>query len=76
MAGSTVFFVPFTIRVSAALGGYGDEATSYVDTEEGGGKQFMRVLPYHQQELEWLGTFLRSLTYMQTLEIPSEELQQ
>jgi hypothetical protein len=28
----------------------------------------LSVLPYHEQELEWLGAFLRSILYLKTLD--------
>jgi hypothetical protein len=31
-------------------------------------KEDLSVLPYHQQELEWLGAFLRSIVYLKTLD--------
>lgn len=31
-------------------------------------KEDLSVLPYHQQELEWLGAFLRSTVYLKTLD--------
>ena len=31
-------------------------------------KEDLSVLPYHEQELEWLGAFLRSIVYLKTLD--------
>jgi hypothetical protein len=38
-------------------------------------KQFFSVLPYHQQELEWLRAFLRSVAYLERLDMLDKKLQ-
>jgi hypothetical protein len=39
-------------------------------------KEDLRVLPYHQQELEWLGAFLRSIAYLKTLDKSRDPLKE
>jgi hypothetical protein len=31
-------------------------------------KEDLGVLPYHQQEIEWLGAFLRIIVYLKTVD--------
>jgi hypothetical protein len=39
-------------------------------------KEDLSVLPYHQQEVEWLGAFLRSIVYLKTLDRSRELLKE
>jgi hypothetical protein len=39
-------------------------------------RQIMSILPYHQQEVAWLGAFLRSVMYLKTRDMPTEVLEE
>jgi hypothetical protein len=32
----------------------------------------LSFMPYHEHEVEWLGAFLRSVAYLETLEMPKK----
>jgi hypothetical protein len=42
---------------------------SYKKVQE---KQLLSFMPYHEHEVEWLGAFLRSVAYLETLEMPKK----
>ena len=35
-------------------------------------KEDLGILPYHQQEIEWLGAFLRTIVYLKTVDRPRD----
>jgi hypothetical protein len=39
-------------------------------------REDLSVLPYHQQEIEWLGAFLRSIEYLKAVDRPRDLLKE
>lgn len=67
---SPSFFVASPFKVQAEELIVKKQIRSYWN--EGTDDQIMSILPYHEQEVEWLGAFLRSIAYLEAREMSSK----